>query len=246
MRSTTGTGLIVAALAATLAALIFPVTKFNGSNAASSGDPNSGAVATKFGPLTPSDRDFIEKVRLAGLWELPAGQQAMERGSTKAIRRAGQHLIDGHTALDREVRDVASQLGVDLPNQPNDQQRRWLGELSAASGRDYEVKFANFLRLAHGRVFEFVAKERNGTRNTLVRQLANSANTTVLDHITVLEETGLVDFEMVAREQAKQAAAGGKPSTADPSFTAPPTPAPPVTPSSDNSLPPAWTAPPKN
>lgn len=35
------------------------------------------------------------------------------------------------------------------------------------------------------------------TENTLVRQLAEQANTTVLDHIDVMEKTGLVDFDQV-------------------------------------------------
>ncbi len=72
-------------------------------------------VTTPYGPLSALDRDFVTKVRLAGLWELPAGQQAEEKGTTAAVRTAGQHLIDGHTFLDERVRDVAAQLGCRCP-----------------------------------------------------------------------------------------------------------------------------------
>ena len=86
------------------------------------------------------------KVRLAGLWELPAGQQAIERAPSEAIKDAGDHLVVGHTDLDKRARDVAAKLGVELPNQPTEQQQGWLRELSAASGEEYERKFANLLR----------------------------------------------------------------------------------------------------
>ncbi|MDJ0344665.1 DUF4142 domain-containing protein [Streptomyces sp. H10-C2] len=206
-RHITGTGLVVGALAVTLAALLFPVmSSLRGGGTAGSGSSGAGGnaptVATQYGPLSALDSEFVDKVRLAGLWETPAGQQAQERGTTQSVRLAGQHLIAGHTELDRQVRSVAAQLGIPLPNQPNDQQREWLAELSAATGQDYDRKFANILRLAHGRVFEVVAHIRATTRNSLVRELANQANATVLDHITVLEETGLVDFDAIAADAA--------------------------------------------
>lgn len=162
-------------------------------------------MPTRFGPLSGLDREFVTKVRLAGLWELPAGQQAEERGTTQAVRTVSAHLVEGHTFLDARVRDVAARLGLDLPNQPNAQQRGWLATLETAHGTDYDRKFANLLRRAHGKVFAVVAQVRANTRNSLVRDLADDANTTVLDHIKVLEATGYVDFDALARDAATAA-----------------------------------------
>ncbi|MFI6284961.1 DUF4142 domain-containing protein [Streptomyces sp. NPDC051018] len=207
MRRINGTALIIAALVATVGALAFPVWSYADRSGTGQDNLNASTVATQWGPLSATDRDFLVKVRLAGLWELPAGQQAIERAPTKAIRDAGDHLVVGHTDLDVRARDVASKLGVELPNQPNEQQQGWLRELSAASGQEYERKFANLLRNAHGKVFSLVAQVRHTTRNTLIRQLATDANQTVLDHITMLEATGMVDFDALANEAAGRATA---------------------------------------
>ncbi|WP_063750076.1 DUF4142 domain-containing protein [Streptomyces rimosus] len=201
MRSVTGTGLVVTALAATLAALLFPIWSFAG-RPGQDGGADTQTVATSFGPLSALDRDFVNRVRLAGLWELPAGQQAQQRGTVPSVREAGTHLVEGHTSLDRHVREVAAQLGLALPDRPNAQQRHWLAELSAARGAAYDRKFANILRLAHGKVFTVVAQVRATTRNALVRSLADDANRTVLDHISVLEHTGFVDFDAIAEDAA--------------------------------------------
>jgi predicted outer membrane protein len=207
---------------------------------------NAQTVVTQYGPLSPLDQDFVTKVRLAGLWELPAGQQAQQKGTTEAVRTAGHHLVEGHAFLDERVRTVAAQLGLTLPNEPNDQQKGWLQELNAAQGVDYDRKFANILRLAHGRVFSVVAQVRASTRNSLVRELADDANTTVLDHITVLEATGYVDFDALAREMASTStpSPAGSPAPAGP--VANPGEVVPVTPSPYPSytLPPAATGPP--
>ncbi|ARE73507.1 hypothetical protein ADK75_05910 [Streptomyces virginiae] len=202
-RYTIGSGLVISALALTLIALLIPVDSFGSrASAAVTGpagdDDGGGTVSTAYGPLTAADRDFVRKVRLAGLWELPAGRQAQQRGSRPAIKTAGQHLIDGHTELDRQVIQVGQALGVDLPNQPSAQQQDWLGQMNRARGEEYERLFVQLLRRAHGKVFALLAGIRSQTKNSMVRALATSANATVLDHITVLEDTGLVDFDALS------------------------------------------------
>ncbi|MEU9091856.1 DUF4142 domain-containing protein [Streptomyces sp. NPDC087901] len=207
MRRINGTALIIAALVATLGALAYPVWSYADRSGTGQANLDASSTATQWGPLSATDRDFLVKVRLAGLWELPAGQQAIERAPTEAIKATGDHLVVGHTDLDRRARDVAAKLGVELPNQPTEQQQGWLRELTAASGEEYERKFANLLRNAHGKVFALIAQVRHTTRNTLIRQLATDANQTVLDHITMLESTSFVDFDALAREAAGAATA---------------------------------------
>ncbi|MEV5952423.1 DUF4142 domain-containing protein [Streptomyces sp. NPDC051987] len=238
-----GTGLIIVCLAATLAALVFPIWSY-----ADRADPTGSvnvlsaqSVSTAYGPLSAQDRDFIVKVRLAGLWELPAGEMAEQKGTTAAVQTAGRHLVDGHIALDSRVRTVATRLGVPVPNVPNAQQQQWLATLSTAQGQDFDREFANIVRLAHGRVFSQVAQVRAATQNTLVRALADDANATVLDHIKVLEATGYVDFATLARQLATTPAPVASPPVVAPADATPvaPEPAPTPSPSETYALPPA-------
>ncbi|MGW0878228.1 DUF4142 domain-containing protein [Streptomyces sp. NPDC002671] len=219
-----GTGLIIMALSATAAALLYPVWSYGDQQSASG--VSAQTVATPYGPLSAQDRDFVTKVRLAGLWELPAGELAQQKGTTQAVRTAGQHLVDGHTSLDAHARAVATQLGVPLPNEPNAQQTQWLATLSSAQGQDFDRQFTGILRLAHGRVFSLVAQVRAATQNALVRDLADDANATVLDHIKILEATGYVDFGALARDLATSASPVPTPPEVDPSAAAPVTPIP--------------------
>ncbi|WP_405868395.1 MULTISPECIES: DUF4142 domain-containing protein [unclassified Streptomyces] len=241
-----GTGVIILGLLATLLALIFPIWSYADRSGTGAAVLNADTVSTQYGPLSALDRDFITKVRLAGLWELPAGQEAEQKGTTEAVRTAGQHLVEGHTFLDQRVRDVAAKLGLQLPNEPNAQQQQWLATLNTAQGVDYDRKFVNILRLAHGKVFSVVAQVRATTRNSLVRALADDANTTVLDHIKVLEATGYVDWDALARDMASASTPPLTNSPAPPGPTTDPSPVTPVQPSSSPTytLPPAASSPP--
>ncbi|MGW1722496.1 DUF4142 domain-containing protein [Streptomyces sp. NPDC002306] len=193
-----GTVFVGGALSLTLAALAYP--SMLGLSTVSS-SPTRVIAQTQWGPLTESDRDFVVKVRAAGLWEYPVGQIGLQKGQSKAVLTASQHLIDGHAALDTTCRKIAPMLNIALPNVASPQQQGFVNQLSADTGKQFDVDFANILRITHGSIFNTVAKIRSTTKNTLVRALADQANNTVLDHITVMEKTGLVDFDQALFQQ---------------------------------------------
>ncbi|MFE7761703.1 DUF4142 domain-containing protein [Streptomyces sp. NPDC057438] len=186
------------ALVVTVGALAFPVWSYADRSGTAQANMAASSVNTQWGPLTASDRDLIMRVRLAGLWELPAAEKAMARSKSAKVKEAADHLIVGHKDLDERVRAVATQLGVELPNVPNEQQQGFLQQMDNATDDQFDRVWANLLRSAHGKIFPAIGTIRNQTENTLVRKLASDTNQTVLDHITMLEKTGQVDFDAIA------------------------------------------------
>jgi predicted outer membrane protein len=156
-----------------------------------------GWTATQFGPLGPADRDLLVKIRLAGLWEMPAGDKAQRRAVNPKVRDIAAKISAEHHELDEAVRSAAVQLAVDLPNEPNADQRGWLTELDNAEGAAFDQVFIDRLRAAHGKVFSVIAGVRAGTRNDAVRAFAVTANAAVLRHMGYLESSGLVDWEVL-------------------------------------------------
>ncbi|MFE2645624.1 DUF4142 domain-containing protein [Streptomyces nigra] len=154
-----------------------------------------------YGPLTEADRDFVVKVRAAGLWEHPLGQMSMERGTTEEMKEAGKHLVVGQAGLDAMCRKIAPELNITLPNQVSPRQQQFVATVDSKSGKEFDSTAVAIVRVTHGQIFPAIAKIRVTTQNTLVRQPADLANDTVLDHITVLENTKLVNFDQVDFQQ---------------------------------------------
>ncbi|MEZ7003693.1 DUF4142 domain-containing protein [Streptomyces sp. AD55] len=197
-RTTAGTAFVCGALVLTLSALAYPAM-LGVQNTA--GTQDRVIANTRYGPLTEADRDFVVKVRAAGLWEHPLGLMAIERGTTPEMKEAGEHLVVGHARLDATCRRIAPELGITLPNQASPQQQQFVSTVDGTEGRQFDTTAVNIMRVTHGQIFSVIAKVRANTKNSLVRQLADQANDTVLDHITVLEKTGLVNFDQVNFQQ---------------------------------------------
>jgi predicted outer membrane protein len=171
-------------------------------------------------PVGPADIDLLVKVRLAGLWEMPAGQMASTKGVAPRVREIGTMIATQHGQLDALVLAAAAKVGVPLPSQATTDQLGWLAEMERAEGAEFDQVFVDRLRSAHGKVFPVIADVRAGTRNDVVRELAQQANNFVLNHLTYLESTGLVDYPRLPLPPeplpAARSATGGIKSGVDP------------------------------
>ncbi|MFL6144075.1 MAG: DUF4142 domain-containing protein [Labedaea sp.] len=166
--------------------------------------PEQGASP---GSITALDREFLTVIRFANLWEIPMGQLAVQRGTTKAVKDTGATLAADHTALDVDLKKLAAQFSVELPDTPTSSQRSWIAEISSKTGTAFDHAFADRLRAAHGTVFGLVAEVRSGTRNDVIRAFAQTANNIVMKHMTLLEGTGLVaSHSMFAEASARTTA----------------------------------------
>jgi predicted outer membrane protein len=194
---------------ALMLAVIVMIAVFNSGSTATSSPvlpESSTTTRTEFGPLTTSDVDLLVKVRQAGLWETPTGQQMQQRATNSVVQEVGRRISTEHTELDAIVRRTADELGVTLPSQPSAQQQGWMDEISARTGADYDRTAVNLLRQAHGKVLTVIAQVRSGTRNELVREFATTSAQFVTRHHEYLESTGLVDFEALPEPPAPAAA----------------------------------------
>ena len=147
---------------------------------------------TSWGPLTAADRDLLVRVKLAGLWEVPAGEMAQTHSSDQRVKSVGQVLATDHRRLNQEVADAARKLQVTLPDEPTPYQRGWLAEMTPERGRAFDEASPTGCATAHGVSIAIVADDRASTRNTLVRAFATEATYVVMKHVSLLESTGLV------------------------------------------------------
>jgi hypothetical protein len=120
---------------------------------------------------------------------------AQERSQDARIQAIGRTIAGQHKALDELTRAAATKLKIDLPDKPNSDQQKWLGEMRDATGTDFDQIYIDRLRAAHGKIFPAIATIRASTRNDTVRRLAQQANQFVMTHMTLLESSGIVDFQ---------------------------------------------------
>jgi putative membrane protein len=194
--------LVVGLTTASLALLLAPAGVAHAGDSVGTVPTNSAGVPTPpdnqsekgQGEVSAADKDFVVKVRLAGLWEIAASNMAENKSDDPRIVSIAKNIGAQHVALDKADRDVAKQLGIELPNQPNSDQQYWLSEMRNANAATFDQIYVDRLRAAHGKIFPAIATIRASTRNDSVRKLAQEANQFVMTHMTLLEASDIVNY----------------------------------------------------
>ena len=160
--------------------------------------PPAQADAEGAGRLNAADMTLLVGLHQAGLWEIPAGRLAAEKGTNRKIRQAGQKIADEHAQLDQQTTAAAEQLGATLPGTPTTQQQQTLNQLQTADGSQFDQLFVTSLRDAYGFLYPIIGEVRAATRSAVIRHLADHANVSLLDYQQTLESTGLVQYQNLA------------------------------------------------
>lgn len=175
----------------------------------------------------PSEQDtqYLQSMHQVNLYEIAAGELAQKKGQNQEVKNLAQQFVTDHTELDNSVKNLASQLNVQLPNEPTTDQRAALDQLNNASGEEFDRLWVTQALNNTLQAIQLTQTEISQGTETQVVQLAQTALPVLQAHndalVQLAEQLGI---------PVPQASASGTPS---PGGTAPApggtTPAPGVT-----------------
>lgn len=91
--------------------------------------------------LERTDRRFIEETAASSLFELQAAQLATTKAMDPAVKDYATMMADYHGVANRELTQLASSLGLELPPSPSRAMRRELEQLGKKTGADFDQEF---------------------------------------------------------------------------------------------------------
>jgi putative membrane protein len=149
-----------------------------------------GAAGASTSTAAPNaqDRAFLVAAHQSNLTEIAAGRAAQQKATTDVVRQHGQIFIRDHTRLDASLRQVAQQLNVDLPDQPNAQQRATLASVSAKSGAAFDQAWLASQVASHRASKALGQRELANGSDAAVLNLARTAAPVIQMHLSMLEE----------------------------------------------------------
>jgi putative membrane protein len=85
---------------------------------------------------------FISNAIQGNLAEVKVGQLAQQKGQSEEAKKFGQTLQKDHSEANQNAMQVAKQMGVMAPTEPNAQQKAVYDKLSKLSGAAFDREFA--------------------------------------------------------------------------------------------------------
>ncbi|MDB5839278.1 MAG: hypothetical protein JWQ23_1230 [Herminiimonas sp.] len=140
------------------------------------------AMAKEIGGMI-DPRAFVVNAYQNGLGEIQLSQIALQRASSPEVRQFAQMMIDHHTAMNNDIRQVAQTKGITLPAELPPEHALTRDNLMQLAGPDFDKAYMSHNVVVHnGDVNAARAQSQSGT-DTEIRALAASALPMLTTHL---------------------------------------------------------------
>jgi putative membrane protein len=140
------------------------------------------------GQPTPMDRMFVTKALQGGLAEVQLGQLTLQKSDNQQVKQFAQRMIDDHTRLDDQMKQVAQQLGVAVPGQPSKKDRQVMAKLQSLSGSAYDQAYIKDMVKDHKQDLNEFQSEASSGQDQTVKDAANQGSKVIAQHLQLAQQ----------------------------------------------------------
>lgn len=145
------------------------------------GSSGQTAQATK-------DKMFVRKAVEGGLAQVQFGQLAAQKGGSDDVKTLGQHMIEDHTALNKDLEGVADSMGVMLPKHINKDDQAELDKLNGLSGDAFDTEYLTLMVKDHHHDLREFRVEAEGTQDAALREAVVKGAKTIHEHLVMVDQ----------------------------------------------------------
>ncbi len=134
------------------------------------------------------DKMFLRQAAEDGLAEVQLGQLAAQKGGSNDVKAFGQKMVDDHTALNKEIEEVADSAGVMLPKRMNKDSQAEYDKLKGLSGDEFDTEYLTYMVKGHHQDLREFRMESATTQNQALRDAVIRAQRIIHGHMVMVGE----------------------------------------------------------
>ncbi len=132
-------------------------------------------------------KDFSKEAAQGGMMEVQLGKIAMENGGTQAIKNFGKMMVDDHTKINDQLKDLASKKNVDLPASVSEGQQKDIDKLSKETGKKFDKDYVSMMVKDHKDDIDAFKKAQDKISDNDYKNFISNALPTLQKHLDAIE-----------------------------------------------------------
>ncbi|HEY5464583.1 MAG TPA: DUF4142 domain-containing protein [Hanamia sp.] len=104
---------------------------------------------SKMAMVSDEAKDFTTNATEDGMTEVQLGNIAMKNAATQSIKDFGKMMVDDHTNIDNELKDLATKKMVDVPTAVTADQQKDIDKLSKETGKSFDKDYVHMMVEGH-------------------------------------------------------------------------------------------------
>ena len=117
-------------------------------------DTTSNTAQSMGGKLSEDDTDFIKKAAIGGMMEVEAGNLALQKTKSQAIKDFAQMMITDHTKANTELMAVAKSKGLALPATFPAEEQKHMDMMKTVAGDAFDRHYVQMMVTDHNKTVD--------------------------------------------------------------------------------------------
>ncbi len=165
---------------------------------------NPEVDATPNGQTSIPDRIFVKNALEGGMAEVQLGQLALQKSSNDDVKQFAQKMVDDHTKMGDQMKTVAQQIGVKIPDGPSKKDKETIAKLQALNGDDFDKAYMKDMVKDHKADLNDFKMEASGGSNPAVKDAASQGSQVISQHLQMAEQINQKTSATASNNNMKQ------------------------------------------
>jgi putative membrane protein len=145
-----------------------------------------GASGMNTGPAV--DKAFVKKALEGNEAEIQMGQLALQKSSDDQVKQFAQRMVDDHGKMQEQLKPVAQQMGVKVPDGPSKGQMKKMDKMKSLSGDAFDQAYIKDMVKDHKSDASDFKLEAQNTQNPQLKQLATDGGEMIESHLQQIQQ----------------------------------------------------------
>jgi putative membrane protein len=149
--------------------------------------PGANAATT----VSTADQDFILAAAQGGMTEVKLGELAAQNGKRDDVKAFGQMMVKDHTAINDDLKALAAQKGVTLPDSLDAKHQGMVDKIAALTGSEFDDAYIAAMIKAHQQDAKAFKAESAATQDADIKSFLDKSIPVVdahLQHVTAMKK----------------------------------------------------------
>ena len=111
-------------------------------------------------------REFINEMAITNMAEIQLGNLAEKQAASPQVKQFAQMMVEDHTKANDELKQIASQLNVQLPTELDEKHRELSEKLSKLQGEEFDREYMSAMVDGHEEAINKVEDRANRANQT--------------------------------------------------------------------------------
>lgn len=137
---------------------------------------------------TAMEKSFIMKAVNGGMTEVEAGKAAAEKGASDAVKDFGNRMVKDHSKANDQLKEVASKLGVSIPDKVDAKHEAKLAKMNKMSGAAFDKAYVMDMVKAHQKdIADFEAADKE-VKNADLKKFIDDTIPVMKEHLGMIQK----------------------------------------------------------